>query len=405
VSPPDLVGRGGQPLSVRISNVSAVDYLYADNVRTGGFGCAVPNVDECADSSHTCDANATCVDNAAGYSCGCNAGLSGTGGGTPVNPSFESGLFNGWTASGSATDVHNPIASGEANNPFSGSYLARLRNGGAAPATLEQALGAVDAARTYTVTVDLGVFGATSANYEVQLSAGATLLMSDSGIVTGSVAARYTKVKTATVTVGPAVLAGHAGQQLLLTIVAASNGQSLIVDNVRTTGFGCAPPPPAPKLVFATSATFTGDSLGGVAGADAKCAAAAAAAARPGTFLAWLSDDAASPATRFAASASGWALVNGTVVAGNFADLVDGSLAAAIDVDENGVVLGAGRAWTGTQANGASLANPANTSCSFWTGPAQFGGITGFIHTSDSTWSAVGADDCANANHLYCFQQ
>lgn len=56
-------------------------------------------------------------------------------------------------------------------------------------------------------------------------------------------------------------------------------------------GFCRGPDEPAPanaRLVFASSATFTGN-LGGLAGADQRCAALAADAGLSGTFLAFLS--------------------------------------------------------------------------------------------------------------------
>ena len=74
--------------------------------------------------------------------------------------------------------------------------------------------------------------------------------------------------------------------------------------------------------------------LGGLAGADAICQARAEAAgslAAPGTYLAWLSDAGGgvdppvSPSTRFIQASVPYRLVNGTIVAASWSDLVDGS--------------------------------------------------------------------------------
>ena len=89
------------------------------------------------------------------------------------------------------------------------------------------------------------------------------------------------------------------------------------------------------QIVFVTSDTYDGD-LGGLVGADAKCQALADAAGLDGTFRAWLSDDAESPSTRFTQSTDPYWLVDGTVVADSWADLIHGSIAHAIDLDEAG---------------------------------------------------------------------
>jgi hypothetical protein len=240
VAPPDLVGRNGQPLAVRISNGDGTNDLYVDNVRSGGFGCAAPAVDECADTSNTCDLRATCAVSASGYSCTCPNGTSGSGGGTPLNPSFESGTVAGWTAFGDLTRVINPIAIGAANNPFSGSYVAELRNSApATPASLQQTLGAIDATRSYSVSVDLGVFDRATVAYAVQLWGGGTLLASDGGSLTGTAPNLFSKVKTVQLTATPAALGSCAGQPLSIVILASTSSDYLIVDNVRSTGFGC----------------------------------------------------------------------------------------------------------------------------------------------------------------------
>lgn len=72
----------------------------------------------------------------------------------------------------------------------------------------------------------------------------------------------------------------------------------------------------APRLVFTTKASYYGD-LGGLDGADAKCADRAFSAALPGAgWRAWLSDGVDSPSSRFDVEFAGhYQLVDGTNVA------------------------------------------------------------------------------------------
>jgi hypothetical protein len=155
------------------------------------------------------------------------------------------------------------------------------------------------------------------------------------------------------------------------------------------------------RTVFATSATFNGN-FGGLAGADAACQTAASNANLLGSYKAWLSDGTSSPATRFFHSNVPYLLVNSTQVAPNWAGLIDGTLDAPINVDENGASQ-AFFAWTGTLANGTS--SPDN--CNAWT--ASSNGIhTEFGNTgaSNSDWTIInGNAGCGNLFPLYCFQQ
>jgi cysteine-rich repeat protein len=74
------------------------------------------------------------------------------------------------------------------------------------------------------------------------------------------------------------------------------------------------------RRVFVTSAVFTGD-LGGRAGADAKCQAAAESASAPGTFRAWLSTNNGSPADDFVKSAVPYVRLDDVQVAADWQDL------------------------------------------------------------------------------------
>jgi hypothetical protein len=163
------------------------------------------------------------------------------------------------------------------------------------------------------------------------------------------------------------------------------------------------------KLVFVTSQMYDGN-LGGLAGADAKCQARAQAAGLPGTYMAWISTSQGSPSTRFTRSTTPYVLVNGTVIANNWNDLTDGTIAAMITVTETGgnrpvgntSCAGSGNAtaWSATNANGTRLGD----SCSNFTSSAG-SGLWGRVDstTQFSSWCSGGT--CAWLSPIYCFQQ
>lgn len=158
------------------------------------------------------------------------------------------------------------------------------------------------------------------------------------------------------------------------------------------------------KLVFMTSTTTDGNT-GGIAGADAICNARAAAADLPGTYKAWLAIAGSSPASTFTQSTVPYKLVTGKLVANDWADLVDGTLANPIDRDELGLLLINQHSWTATDPSGAS----ASSNCEGWqTNSAMSSGAQGrnFATSTGDDWTNETAPSpCDVPNHLYCFQQ
>lgn len=162
----------------------------------------------------------------------------------------------------------------------------------------------------------------------------------------------------------------------------------------------------APCLVFLTTSVQNGN-LGGLAGADAICQQRAQAANLPGTYKAWLSDAAQSPATRFVQSTGPYLRVDGVTVAANWADLTDGTLQAAITVAETGAVFDALdlRSWTHTLANGTA-GGVLNANCSNWTSADNgVNGDEGQVAATSDNWTDFASGTCNNNFHLYCFQQ
>ena len=176
------------------------------------------------------------------------------------------------------------------------------------------------------------------------------------------------------------------------------------------------------KRAFVTSTTFAGGALGGLTGADAKCQARAVAAGLPGTYKAWLSDSTGSPSTRFAKAPVPYRLVDGTIIANNFSDIIDGTLSAPLVMTElgtpaprsticgpqpntNPVINDRIWVWTSTAADG-TLASGAST-CTNWSDPAV-GGAQWADPATSGLLSNCGGGACNGGpylNPLFCFQQ
>lgn len=164
------------------------------------------------------------------------------------------------------------------------------------------------------------------------------------------------------------------------------------------------------RRVFVTSAVFSGD-LGGRAGADAKCQAAAESAGAPGVFRAWLSTDSTSPADAFVQSGVPYTRFDGVQVAANWKDLIDGTLSAPISVSELGGLPAVGShacfpqdalaAWTGTSATGVSLMTG---TCDNWSTTAGEATL-GRVGDPSMAWSSFCPTPCASLAALYCLEQ
>jgi hypothetical protein len=160
---------------------------------------------------------------------------------------------------------------------------------------------------------------------------------------------------------------------------------------------------PPPKKVFATSTTSNGN-LGGVAGANAICAARATAAGLSGTFLAWIATSAADdPESRFTPFSGQYVLTNGTKIADSWTDLTDGSLDAGINRDEFGASIIGGTAHTAVGTNGTY---DSSLSCLGWTnGTSGQSGKDGSLGQTNSWWTSSNITGCHTTKRLLCFEQ
>lgn len=158
-------------------------------------------------------------------------------------------------------------------------------------------------------------------------------------------------------------------------------------------------------VIFVTNTSFVGTSLGGVAGADAKCVDAAAGAGLSGrAFRAWISDGTqapSSPTNNFTRANKPYVTTAGTVIATSWDDLVDGTLASPLVWDQSGGSAG-GAVWTGVLSNGAA----GSPHCEGWTvGGVNGEGLVGAAGAVNGTWSGGQTLGCKSSARLYCLEQ
>ena len=155
------------------------------------------------------------------------------------------------------------------------------------------------------------------------------------------------------------------------------------------------------RRIFRTDTTQNAN-LGGIDGADAICAAQALAAGLEGEFKAWLSTIASPVADRVTQGSGPYVLVDGTRVADDFSDLVDGSILAPIDLDANGIAR-SGEIWTGTLATGASFLG--SDCAAFTTDSMGMTGLCGASSATNATWTENITPACSTRLGLYCIEQ
>jgi hypothetical protein len=155
--------------------------------------------------------------------------------------------------------------------------------------------------------------------------------------------------------------------------------------------------------VFVTEERWAGV-LGGLAGADEKCAAAAEATGAEGTWVAVLSSSETDARTRIAVV--GPVCDNyGELVAHDAAQWWSSHHEKAIDVMDNGQILDpAGwRVWTASNPSGEFQ----GIDCGGWLDESGAGVTVGDAHRSDGWWISaqpMNIQQCGFFGRLYCFQ-
>jgi cysteine-rich repeat protein len=168
-------------------------------------------------------------------------------------------------------------------------------------------------------------------------------------------------------------------------------------------GDGCHSDCTLYKVVFVTGASMIGSTLGGVTTADDLCNSEAVDAGLAGTFAAWISTSQASAASVLTHADMPYRLVDGTVVANDWDDLIDGFITTQIDLLADGgpvpnVDL---RVWTATGTSGDFTA----PSCGDWLGGAPNGRVGRIDWAVANSWTDFVDDDCNNSYRFYCFEQ
>jgi hypothetical protein len=170
-----------------------------------------------------------------------------------------------------------------------------------------------------------------------------------------------------------------------------------------------APADTAPpfKRVFVTSDVSNGV-MGGIAGADARCAAAAGRGKLGSTWVAWISSSTVDARDRIEFQGT-FRLLDGKEVVANRSQLLSGKLSVPIDVDETGTTAtGFAGVWTGAAADGR-----ASDTCNDWTsnGVVVFGAQGSFDQTGVA-WTKNGGPGggfenwgCQTSSRLYCFER
>jgi hypothetical protein len=160
-----------------------------------------------------------------------------------------------------------------------------------------------------------------------------------------------------------------------------------------------------PCITFVTDSVHDGN-LGGIAGADAICQQEAIENSLPGTYRAWISDSSGeTPTSRLVHSTGPYVLVNGTVVANDWADLTDGNLQSAIERTPSGSLAPASATWTNTSDDGTTA--PDNYSCNNWTSnsPSDVGNA-GDVLSNLPRWSYAYMNpwSCSENLRIFCVQ-
>jgi len=154
--------------------------------------------------------------------------------------------------------------------------------------------------------------------------------------------------------------------------------------------------------LFRTAATYQGNVVGGLSGADAKCVARASASSipNPSNYKALIGNSSTSMESRVSVDGSFYN-VYGALIASSKADLFDNSIApnnTSIILRDNGDPSNAQYVWTGANTNGSIAAN----TCGDWTvnssaaaGLADGSNNNGYVFWTNRT--------CNNSYEIYCF--
>lgn len=162
------------------------------------------------------------------------------------------------------------------------------------------------------------------------------------------------------------------------------------------------------RHIFVTGTLYTGN-LGGLAGADAKCADHAMRGGLTGTYLAWLSTAESSPAERMTRHPGPYRTIGEAPIADNWEDLIDGEIANPIRANEFGelpteqFVCTGGEVWSNTRGDGTFEV----TACGDWTDDLA-SGVVGSTTQQDTGWTydpRCPLVSCSTIMSIFCVEQ
>lgn len=176
------------------------------------------------------------------------------------------------------------------------------------------------------------------------------------------------------------------------------------------------------RVAFLSSETYRGGDLQGVTGADSKCIKLAQDAGMDNSaaFLAWLSDGAHSPSTRFkhdfTTNNVPYVLPGGTRIADDWDDLLLNGPGDGIVENEKGEISLNVEVWTNTDKNGGIF--DMDIDCNGWVdsslGLKARVGQSGVdkqdqaaweIWKDEDHWTSLKTVACDGKRYLYCFEQ
>lgn len=175
------------------------------------------------------------------------------------------------------------------------------------------------------------------------------------------------------------------------------------------------------RIVFISSKTYDGY-FDTPIGADYVCQELAffAGFEQFKSFRAWISDSWTAPDDRFEYTFDDdipYALLNGRIVAGDYAELIKDGVRTGISITEDGELIHGERVWTNTTYYGKVASPEPTDSCAGWTSDeaaVQGGiGLNALVSEkgpawetwrSEHQWTRFASQKCHEQGHLYCFE-
>ena len=169
------------------------------------------------------------------------------------------------------------------------------------------------------------------------------------------------------------------------------------------------------RRVFVSSKRYDGGldlGDGGLEAASARCQSLASKAALGGRWHAWMSAHATSASEIVSRRSDPYVLVDGSWVASDWEDLVDGTLLHPINLDEYGHEHD-DAVWTGTSWDGFKYVgepgrrrrDSAEQHCRGWrTSTERWSGRVGRSSETDVGWTDAGEKPCHTQNRIYCIE-